>query len=181
MNLPNKLTMLRFALIPFFVVTYLLLEPSSPIPALLFIIASVTDFLDGYIARRDHLVTTFGKFIDPLADKVLTLSAFILLVGKGQLASWIVVIIVARELMITGFRTVAASNGVTIAASKWGKYKTTFQMLTIIVLLLAHSWLSFMQDTHITEILVILTLGFTILSGVDYLVKNRKVLDLNNI
>ena len=119
--------------------------------------------------------------MDPLADKVLTLSAFILLVGKGQLASWIVVIIVARELMITGFRTVAASNGVTIAASKWGKYKTTFQMLTIIVLLLAHSWLSFMQDTHITEILVILTLGFTILSGVDYLVKNRKVLDLNNI
>lgn len=181
MNLPNKLTMLRMGLIPFFVLTYLLLDETSPIPALLFIVASATDFLDGYIARRDHLVTTFGKFMDPLADKVLTLTAFILLVGKGQIASWIVVIIVARELMITGFRTVAASNGVTIAASKWGKYKTTFQMIAIIVLLLEHSWLSMIRQTFIADLFVWLALIFTIISAVDYLLKNHQVLNLNNI
>lgn len=181
MNLPNKLTMLRVGLIPFFVLTYLLLDETSPISALLFIIASATDFLDGYIARRDHLVTTFGKFMDPLADKVLTLTAFILLVGKGRIASWMVVIIVARELMITGFRTVAASNGVTIAASKWGKYKTTFQMIAIIVLLLEDSWLLMIRQTFIADLFVWLALLFTVISAVDYLLKNHQVLDLNNI
>ena len=181
MNLPNKLTMLRVGLIPFFVAAYLLLDATSPIPGWLFMAASITDYWDGYIARRDHLVTTFGKFMDPLADKVLTLTAFILLVGKGRIASWIVVIIVARELMITGFRTVAASNGVTIAASKWGKYKTTFQMIAIIVLLMEESWLSIVHQTFLPDLFVWLALAFTVISGVDYLLKNHKVLDLNNI
>lgn len=181
MNLPNKITMVRMGLIPFFVASYLYLTPHSVIPALLFIIASVTDFLDGHIARSRHLVTTFGKFMDPLADKALTLSAFILLVGGGQIASWVVVIIVVRELMITGFRTIAVSNGVTIAASIWGKYKTTFQMLAIIVLLMENNWLSFLRLFPVANVLVALAVIFTILSGVDYLWKNREILDLQNM
>lgn len=181
MNLPNKITMVRMGLIPFFVASYLYLTPNSVIPALLFIIASVTDFLDGHIARSRHLVTTFGKFMDPLADKALTLSAFILLVGGGQIASWVVVIIVLRELMITGFRTIAVSNGVTIAASIWGKYKTTFQMLAIIVLLMENNWLSFLRSFPVANVLVALAVIFTILSGVDYLWKNREILDLQNM
>lgn len=181
MNLPNKITMVRMGLIPFFVASYLYLTPNSVIPALLFIIASVTDFLDGHIARSRHLVTTFGKFMDPLADKALTLSAFILLVGGGQIASWVVVIIVVRELMITGFRTIAVSNGVTIAASIWGKYKTTFQMLAIIVLLMENNWLSFLRSFPVANVLVALAVIFTILSGVDYLWKNREILDLQNM
>ena len=181
MNLPNKITMVRMGLIPFFVASYLCLTPNSVIPALLFIIASVTDFLDGHIARSRHLVTTFGKFMDPLADKALTLSAFILLVGGGQIASWVVVIIVVRELMITGFRTIAVSNGVTIAASIWGKYKTTFQMLAIIVLLMENNWLSFLRPYPVANVLVALAVIFTILSGVDYLWKNREILDLQNM
>lgn len=181
MNLPNKITMVRMGLIPFFVASYLYLTPNSVIPALLFIIASVTDFLDGHIARSRHLVTTFGKFMDPLADKALTLSAFILLVGGGQIASWVVVIIVVRELMITGFRTIAVSNGVTIAASIWGKYKTTFQMLAIIVLLMENNWLSFLKQFPVANVLLALAVIFTILSGVDYLWKNREILDLQNM
>lgn len=181
MNLPNKITMVRMGLIPFFVASYLYLTPNSVIPALLFIIASVTDFLDGHIARSRHLVTTFGKFMDPLADKALTLSAFILLVGGGQIASWVVVIIVVRELMITGFRTIAVSNGVTIAASIWGKYKTTFQMLAIIVLLMENNWLCFLRPFPVANVLVALAVIFTILSGVDYLWKNREILDLQNM
>ena len=181
MNLPNKITMVRMGLIPFFVASYLCLTPNSVIPALLFIIASVTDFLDGHIARSRHLVTTFGKFMDPLADKALTLSAFILLVDGGQIASWVVVIIVVRELMITGFRTIAVSNGVTIAASIWGKYKTTFQMLAIIVLLMENNWLSFLRPFPVANVLVALAVIFTIFSGVDYLWKNREILDLQNM
>ena len=119
--------------------------------------------------------------MDPLADKALTLSAFILLVGGGQIASWVVVIIVVRELMITGFRTIAVSNGVTIAASIWGKYKTTFQMLAIIVLLMENNWLSFLRPFPVANVLVALAVIFTILSGVDYLWKNREILDLQNM
>lgn len=184
MNLPNKITTVRFFLIPVFVVCFLIFGPTNPLPGLVFVIASLTDFLDGYLARKHHLVTTFGKFMDPLADKVLTQAAFIMLIGSGHIPAWIVVVIVARELMITGFRTVAASDGVTIAASKWGKFKTTFQMLAIIVYLTKDSIFAplglTLPPTAATALLY-LALVFTLISGVDYIAKNLNVLDLEHI
>ncbi len=183
MNLPNKITMARLAFIPAFIIALYALGIHSPIPAILFAIASLTDFVDGRIARSRHMVTTFGKFMDPLVDKVLTLSAFIMLVAFGRIPAWVVIIIVARELLITGFRTIAASNGITIAASLWGKYKTTCQMITILFFLMTpvFGW----NDTGMVQILDTILLGltvfFTLLSGIDYLLKNITVLDLKNI
>lgn len=132
MNLPNKLTILRMIMIPFFVV-FLMLPIGGEfvhryIALAIFVAASLTDTLDGYIARRDHLVTDFGKFMDPLADKLLVCSALICLVETGELPFWIVIIIIAREFIISGFRQIAADNGIVIAASKWGKLKTICQM-----------------------------------------------------
>ncbi len=175
MNLPNKLTILRVLLIPFFV--FFMLVPVVPcsnyIAVAIFIIASLTDLADGKIARKYNLVTNFGKFMDPLADKLLVCSAMICLVATGQLAAWMVIIIISREFIISGFRLVAADNGVVIAASYWGKFKTTFQMLMIIVLILNIPGRFF-------EILgVILTwvaLILTIISLCDYLIKNKDVL-----
>ena len=175
MNLPNKLTIIRVLLIPFFV--FFMLVPVVPcsnyIAVAIFIIASLTDLADGKIARKYNLVTNFGKFMDPLADKLLVCSAMICLVATGQLAAWMVIIIISREFIISGFRLVAADNGVVIAASYWGKFKTTFQMLMIIVLILNIPGRFF-------EILgVILTwvaLILTIISLCDYLIKNKDVL-----
>lgn len=180
MNLANKLTVLRLLLIPVFMVLFFTMGLTSVVPALVFAVASATDFLDGYIARSRGLVTTFGKFMDPLADKMLTQAAFILLVQSGDIPAWIVVVIVCRELLITGFRTVAVSNGVTIAASKWGKYKTVFQMLTILYCLLHHSLFSGIT-APIDTVLIYLALAFTVISAVDYIVKNIQVLDLSNM
>ena len=139
MNLPNKLTLFRVILIPFFV--FFLLAPyfegyGNYIAVAIFIVASITDFLDGKIARKYHLVTNFGKFMDPLADKLLVSSALICLVDLNKIPAWIVIVIIAREFIISGFRLVAADNGVVIAASYWGKFKTAFQMVTVIVLIL---------------------------------------------
>ena len=183
MNLANKITMGRLFLIPIFLLSYIYLGIQSFLPGLIFIIASLTDFFDGYIARSRNLVTTFGAFLDPLVDKILTLSAFIMLVEEGMIPGFIVVIIVARELVITGFRTIAASNGVVIAASIWGKYKTTFQMLTIIYFLFVKNIFSFTNTWPIplSLIFLVLTLFFTLISALDYLVKNVQVLDLDNI
>lgn len=177
MNLANKITMARLAAIPVFTCAYLWLSPSSVVPALIFIVASMTDFIDGYIARSRDLVTTFGKFADPLVDKILTLTAFILLAESHRIAGWIVVVIVARELIITGFRTVAASEGTTIAASYFGKFKTTFQMVAIAVLLLEENLLVAWKDLPVADVLIALALAFTIISGVDYIWKNREILD----
>ncbi len=179
MNLPNKLTMFRVILIPFFV--FFLLAPyfegyGNYIAVAIFIIASLTDLLDGKIARKYNLVTNFGKFMDPLADKLLVCSAMICLIDLGQLASWIVIIIIAREFIISGFRLVASDNGVVIAASYWGKFKTTFQMLMVIVLMLditlnQYAWL------HILGVvLTYIALALTVISLVDYIVKNKDVL-----
>ena len=139
MNLPNKLTVFRVILIPFFV--FFLLYPqvsgySNYIATAIFIAASLTDFADGKIARKYNLVTNFGKFMDPLADKLLVCAAMICLVETGRLAAWIVIVIISREFIISGFRLIASDNGIVIAASYWGKFKTTFQMLMIIVLVL---------------------------------------------
>lgn len=175
MNLPNKLTLLRVVLIPVFVVL-LLLEGGQNytlrIAALIvFCIASFTDFLDGQIARRNNLVTNFGKFMDPLADKLLVCSALICMIELGQLPSWYVLTVIAREFIISGFRLVAADNGIVIAASWWGKFKTTFQMLTVILLILN------IPALH-TATLIIAGIAFvlTLVSLLDYIAKNYKVI-----
>ncbi len=184
MNLPNKLTITRVILIVPFVVLLLcsnagasfltpILGYADYIACTIFIIASLTDLLDGKIARKYNLVTNFGKFMDPLADKLLVCSAMICLVDMGRLASWIVIIIISREFIISGFRLVASDNGIVIAASYWGKFKTTFQMLMIILLILNFD-IGIMPV--ITNIIVYIALILTIVSLVDYLVKNWSVM-----
>ncbi|MFO3714869.1 CDP-diacylglycerol--glycerol-3-phosphate 3-phosphatidyltransferase [Oribacterium sp. P9] len=175
MNLPNKLTLLRVVLIPVFVVLLLLeggQNDTLRIAALIvFCFASFTDFLDGQIARRNNLVTNFGKFMDPLADKLLVCSALICMIELGQLPSWYVITVIAREFIISGFRLVAADNGIVIAASWWGKFKTTFQMLTVILLILN------IPALH-TVTLIIAGVAFvlTLVSLLDYITKNYKVI-----
>ena len=176
MNLPNKLTIMRVILIPFFV--FFLLSPYFPaygnyIAVAIFIVASLTDMLDGKIARKYNLVTNFGKFMDPLADKLLVCSAMICLIELDRLAAWIVIVIIAREFIISGFRLVASDNGVVIAASYWGKFKTTFQMLMVIVLILDIQ-MPFFQilGTVLTYVALILS----VVSLIDYIVKNKDVL-----
>ena len=176
MNLPNKLTCFRVVLIPFFV--FFMMAPffegyGNYIALVIFIVASLTDLLDGKIARKYHLVTNFGKFMDPLADKLLVCSAMICLIQTGQLAAWIVIIIISREFIISGFRLVAADNGVVIAASYWGKFKTTFQMLMVIALILnlPYTWFQ-----ALGTVLIYVSLALTIISLIDYIVKNKDVL-----
>lgn len=175
MNLPNKLTLLRVFMIPFFVLFMLVNitgEYDKYIAVAIFIIASLTDMLDGKIARKYNLVTNFGKFMDPLADKLLVCAALICLIGD-KLQAWIVIVIISRELIISGFRTVAADNGVVIAASWWGKYKTTAQMVMIIVMIinLDYHWYGILE-----YVLIYLSLALTIISLADYMIKNRQVL-----
>ena len=174
MNLPNKITMLRVFLIPFFVVFMLVsaIPYSKYIALVVFVVASLTDTLDGYIARKYKLVSNFGKFMDPLADKLLVCSAMICLIEMGRLPAWIVIVIISREFIISGFRLVASDNGVVIAASYWGKFKTTFQMLMIIVLLLNFGGVFVLIGQILTWIALILT----VVSLVDYIVKNKDVI-----
>lgn len=176
MNLPNKLTLFRVILIPFFV--FFLLAPyfegyGNYIAVAIFIVASITDFLDGKIARKYHLVTNFGKFMDPLADKLLVSSALICLVALNKIPAWIVIVIIAREFIISGFRLVAADNGVVIAASYWGKFKTAFQMVTVIVLILNIPGEVF---AVIGTVLIYISLVLTVISLIDYIAKNKDVL-----
>ena len=175
MNLPNKLTVLRVLMIPFFVVfmlTDLGGEYGKYIALAIFVIASLTDLLYGTIARKRNLVTNFGKFMDPLADKLLVCSALICLVEMRRLAAWIVIVIIAREFIISGFRLIASDNGVVIAASYWGKFKTTFQMIMIILLILDLGESFAAVETAVIWIALILT----VVSLVDYLVKNKGIL-----
>ncbi len=181
MNLPNKITLLRVLLVPVFIVVFNLDIPySTYFAAVIFIFAAITDSVDGYIARSQKLVTNFGKFADPLADKVLTSAALILLVGVGKIPSWIVIVIIAREFTITGFRVIAASEGVTIAASSWGKIKTITQLVSIILLLLNNFPFSYI-NIPMDMITLYLALIFTIISGVDYIYKNLDTLKLEDI
>lgn len=177
MNIANKLTLLRIVLVPIFVaIKYSTLPYSLPISGGLFIISSLTDFLDGYLARKNNLVTKFGKFADPLADKILVSAALICLTDFQMIPAWTAIIIIAREFTITGFRIIAASENITFAASPLGKIKTITQMISISWLLFA-PYLSSLMGLVIFYISVI----FTILSGMDYIWKNRKVLELENI
>lgn len=176
MNLPNRLTLLRVFIIPFFVV-FLLYDvtgdSSKYIALVLFAVASFTDFLDGYIARKQNLVTNFGKFMDPLADKLLVCSALIAFVELDKISSVIVIIIVSRELIISGFRVIASDNGVVLAASYWGKFKTATQMVMIILLIIDFNTPIF---NALETIFVYAALVLTLVSLVDYLIKNKKVL-----
>lgn len=173
MNLPNKLTMFRVILIPVFVVFLLVdITPYDKWIALaIFIIASLTDLLDGKIARKYNLVTNFGKFMDPLADKLLVCSAMICLVELNKIPAWIVIVIIAREFIISGFRLIASDNGVVIAASYWGKFKTTFQMVMICLMIADIAEISLL-----TAIVMWAALILTVISLVDYLVKNKDVM-----
>lgn len=173
MNLPNKLTMFRVILIPFFVLFMLgnITEADKWIALGIFIVASLTDLLDGKIARKYGLVTNFGKFMDPLADKLLVCSALICLVALAEIPAWIVIVIIAREFIISGFRLVASDNGVVIAASYWGKFKTTFQMLMICLMIADIEALELL-----TMVVMWVALVLTVISLVDYLVKNKGVM-----
>ena len=174
MNLPNKLTIFRILCIPVFVVLMLVntIPYNNYIAVGVFIIASLTDMLDGKIARKYNLVTNFGKFMDPLADKLLVCSALIALVDFDKVAAWIVIIIIAREFIISGFRLIAADNGVVIAASYWGKFKTTFQMIMIILLILD---LNYPFSGVVNMVVTYIALILTVVSLIDYIVKNYKI------
>ena len=175
MNLPNKLTILRIIMIPFFVL-FMLLDGGAHqtyryIAAVIFIVASFTDLLDGKIARKYNLVTNFGKFMDPLADKRLVCSGLICFVGLGALPAWFVIIIISREFIISGFRLVASDNGVVIAASYWGKFKTVSQMIMSVLLIVNIPALSIL-----TAIFSVIALVLTVVSLIDYIAKNYRVL-----
>lgn len=175
MNLPNKITTFRVIMIPIFLI--FMLVPGIPywnyIAAGIFIIASLSDFLDGYLARKNHLVTNFGKFMDPIADKLLVCSALICFVQLKLLPAWVVIIIIAREFIISGFRLIASDQGIVIAASWWAKIKTTVQMIMSILLIinLDNPVMNFVE-----QLIIWLAVILTIISLVDYLVKNRNVL-----
>lgn len=176
MNIANKITILRILLIPVFLYVLLSNMPNNFIIALvIFVIASFTDFLDGYLARSMNLVTKLGKFLDPLADKLLVIAAMVAFVEIGMLSSVVVLIIISRELIISVFRAIAASEGIVIAASWWGKLKTNSQILMIVILLLKDYIPVAVQSILNPTIIVIATL-FTVLSGVDYILKNKEVL-----
>ncbi len=207
MNLPNKITVARILLIPFIIIVPLLakINPdnnflaqniiingilengsyavtwSNLITLIIFMIAASTDAIDGYIARSRNLVTDFGKFLDPLADKLLVMAAMLVLMEEGRLWGWVVAIILAREFAVTGLRVVAASRGNVIAASKWGKFKTISQMIMIIILFLNNfpcSIIYLNSNVYIPLdiIIVVIATILTLISGVDYFIKNKEVL-----
>ena len=175
MNLPNKITLARVILVPIFVVVMIMdaIPYNNYIACAIFCIACASDFLDGYLARKNNLVTNFGKFADPLADKMLVSSALICLAGMGRIYSWIVIVIICREFIISGLRLIAVDNGVVIAASYWGKFKTVAQMFMSIFLIANLPGTAI----HIIEqILIWLSLVLTVISLVDYMCKNRKII-----
>lgn len=187
MNLPNQLTVLRILMIPIFMIVALVplnwgsldiigvnLEVTQLVAAIIFAVASITDWLDGKIARKHNLVTNFGKFADPLADKMLVMTAFIVLVEQGKAAAWIVAIIVCRELAVTGLRLLLVEDGEVMAAAWPGKIKTATQMVAIILLLINNVPLAAM-NFPLDQIMLYTCLIFTIYSGVDYFAKNKHV------
>lgn len=186
MNLPNKLTIFRVVLILPFVVLLLgnyhewcwfqavfggIMEYTDYIALAIFIVASLTDLADGKIARKYNLVTNFGKFMDPLADKLLVCAALICLIELGEIPAWMVIVIISREFIISGFRLVASDNGVVIAASYWGKFKTTFQMAAVILLIIGNESLAV-----VTDIILWIAVILTVVSLFDYIKKNHRVL-----
>lgn len=181
MNLANKLTLLRVALVPVFMVFLLIDSTASQITAfMVFVIASLTDMLDGQIARKYNQITTFGKFADPLADKMLTTAAFLIFMQKGIIDSWAVMIILVREFAVSGVRLAAAGDGNVIAASFFGKFKTVAQMVAIIATIFITNISAIPQSTGytISAALIWVSVVFTVLSGADYLIKNWHLMKL---
>lgn len=194
MNLANKLTMLRIFLVPLFLIFFASDIPYGTfIATFIFILASITDQLDGYIARSRNQITNFGKFMDPLADKLLVTAALISLVDMQIVPSWAAIIIIAREFAVSGLRTLAASEGIVIAASWWGKIKTVIQIIAILLLLLqvnmysSPSLMSFVEGNsfmggfinYVPKAMLFLAVLATILSGIDYFKKNSKAISMN--
>ena len=177
MNTPNKLTVARMILVPFLVV-FLLTgwggEANRWICLAIFVAASVTDWFDGHLARKYHLIPNFGKFMDPLADKLLVCSAMICMIEVDKLPAWVVIIIIGREFIISGFRLIAAENGIVIAANYWGKFKTVSQMIMIILLMLDFGGVF----AVLTQIFIWLSVALTIISLLTYIMQNRKVLSM---
>lgn len=177
MNTPNKLTIARMIIVPFLVI-FLLTgwggEANRYISLTLFVVASVTDWFDGYLARKNNLVTNFGKFMDPLTDKLLVCSAMICMIDLKRLPAWFVIIIIAREFIISGFRLIAAENGIVIAANYWGKFKTASQMIMIILLILHFDGIFVILE----QIFIWLSLALTIISLITYIWQNRTVLSM---
>ena len=175
MNTPNKLTIARMIMVPFLVI-FLLTgwggESNRYISLALFAAASITDWFDGHLARKYNLITNFGKFMDPLADKLLVCSAMICMIELNRLPAWVVIIIIAREFIISGFRLIAAENGVVIAANYWGKFKTVSQMALIIVLIMDLGGVWNVVGTVLTWVALLLT----VVSLIDYIAKNKQVL-----
>ena len=177
MNTPNKLTIARMILVPFFVLFTLTGwggDANRYICLAIFVIASVTDWFDGHLARKNNLVTNFGKFMDPLADKLLVCSALICMIELDRLPAWIVIIVIAREFIISGFRLIAAEKGDVIAANYWGKFKTASQMVMIILLILDFDGIF----RTLTSVFVWLSLALTVISLLTYVVQNKNVISM---
>lgn len=177
MNTPNKLTIARMILVPFFVLFILTGwggDANRYICLAILVVASITDWFDGYLARKNNLVTNFGKFMDPLADKLLVCSALICMIELDRLPAWFVIIIIAREFIISGFRLIAAENGVVIAANYWGKFKTVSQMVMIILLILNFGGVF----EILTQIFVWISLALTVISLITYIVQNKNVISM---
>ena len=188
MNLANKLTLLRICLVPVFLIFFLVegIDYGTIVATIVFIVASITDQLDGHIARSRNQITTFGKFMDPLADKLLVTAVFVCLVQIGMIPAWAVIIILSREFAVSGLRSIAASNGLVLAASWWGKIKTVTQMLAILLFLLTVNIMT-IGNTNLlvnffpgflvaSNIVFYICVVITIISGIDYFIKNRKVI-----
>ena len=191
MNLPNKLSMTRIALVPVFMLFVIPLPEWMPFAVqingalasfgniaaiIIFIIASLTDSLDGYIARKYNLITNFGKFLDPIADKLLVTAALIALVENNRISGWAALIIISREFIVSGLRIVAASQGVVIAAGKWGKIKTIMQIVAIIAMLLNNYPFSLFTNIPVDRYIMIIAVIITLYSGYEYIRDNIKVL-----
>lgn len=181
MNTANKITMIRVFLVPVFMVLFMIDNTVCRFAALgVFVLASVTDAIDGHVARKYNQSTTFGKFADPLADKVLTTAAFLILMQYGRMSMWAVMIVLTREFMVAGVRLTAAGEGNVVAASMWGKLKTVAQMVAIIaaMLLMGSEEIFGVPTLLISDILIWISVAFTIISGIDYLLKNRHLMKL---
>ena len=177
MNTPNKLTVARMILVPFLVIFMLTgwgREANRWICLAIFVAASVTDWFDGHLARKYNLITNFGKFMDPLADKLLVCSAMICMIELDRLPAWVVIIIIGREFIISGFLLIAAENGVVIAANYWGKFKTVSQMIMIILLIVDFGGFF----AILTEVFIWLSVALTVISLLTYIMQNRKVLSM---
>ena len=179
MNTPNKLTVARMIIVPFLVV-FLLSglggDANRYISLILFVVASITDWFDGHLARKNNLVTNFGKFMDPLADKLLVCSAMICMIELNRLPAWVVIIIIGREFIISGFRLIAAENGIVIAANYWGKFKTVSQMIMIILLILHFDTLP--AFVILEQIFIWISLALTVISLMTYIWQNKSVLSM---